>query len=60
MPAIRYFLVTEIRTIKVSASTISDALHVARAGLDGEKVPDVVQGSITRDPEITEMHIERE
>jgi hypothetical protein len=56
MPIIRYFEVTEIRTIRVQASTIPDAILVAEAGFNDSETPKDVEGSIRRGPVVIEMH----
>ena len=56
MPINRYFEVTEVRTIKVVASTVPDAIQIAEAGFNNVRHPDNVEGKVIRAPIVMEMH----
>jgi hypothetical protein len=60
MPVMRYFLVTETRTIKVSAPDAVNAARIAQSGFDDAYVPEDVQGSIRRGPVTTGLNVEEE
>lgn len=55
MPEIRNFEVTQVRSVRVQANNLADAVRIASAAFENGKAPDGVWGNTTgriRDKEI--------